>query len=79
MTAFWTLVIGLAVGCVLGATIIRDWLNGSRAGARKLPTDGPSRRSKTPLARTLSRAESRHLEVPTMLRRRQVIDVIDIG
>lgn len=30
MTAFYALLIGLAIGAVLGCTILRDWLDNTR-------------------------------------------------
>lgn len=64
----------LVCGIAIGATIVRDALDRlwlwPRPSARPEPL---------PFARVLSRAEARRLEIPTVLRRRQVIDVIDIS
>lgn len=57
----------LACGITIGATLVRDWLDGIFSRQPKPTT--------LPLARVLTRAEERRLEIPT-IKRRQRIEVI---
>lgn len=65
----------LVCGMAIGATLLLDFFAWLHARPRPIYVW----RAPLPVARLLSRAEMRRLEVPTVMRRRQVIDVIDVA
>lgn len=65
----------LAAGIAIGATIIRDVLDGLWVAPRRPLWP---RKPTLPVARLLQRVEERRLVIPTVLRKRQRIEVIDV-
>ena len=65
------LIFALVCGIAIGATIVRDWLDGLWFAPRR------KTRPTIPLARALHDAQWRRLELPA-IKRRQRMQVIDV-
>ncbi len=68
MIAFFAFVIGVCIGIVIGAALVKPYLDGPPRQRKPKPAKPPT----IPLARAIHGVTWQRLEVPTMKRRQQI-------